>query len=429
MTAVHPKVALGKVTRRLIPFLFILYISAYLDRINVGFAQLEMKSALHFGDVVYATGAGIFFVGYFLFEIPSNLILHRIGARVWIARIMVTWGVISCCMMFVRTPASFYALRFLLGLAEAGFFPGMILYLTYWFPAEERARAVSRFMTATPLAGVIGGPLSGALLKLHGRSGLQGWQWLFLVEGIPSIILGFVTLFYLTDRPEKAHWLLPEERESILNELRSEQERPVYTLGQALSNPAVLLLTALYFAMQIGFYGFTMWLPLIIKGMSGMSDLLVGILSAAPYILAAIGMVVVGTHSDRTGERRMHVALSCVTAAAGLGISAVLQNPWIALASLSLAALGLWGTLGPFWAMPTAFLSGTAAAGGIALINSVGNLGGFVGPYAMGWLKQTTGGFTVGLFTLAGSLLVAALLAVSIRKRSDDGNMTTTRLR
>jgi len=429
VTAVHPKVALGKVTRRLIPFLFILYISAYLDRINVGFAQLEMKSALHFGDVVYATGAGIFFVGYFLFEIPSNLILHRIGARVWIARIMVTWGVISCCMMFVRTPASFYALRFLLGLAEAGFFPGMILYLTYWFPAEERARAVSRFMTATPLAGVIGGPLSGALLKLHGRSGLQGWQWLFLVEGIPSIILGFVTLFYLTDRPEKAHWLLPEERESILNELRSEQERPVYTLGQALSNPAVLLLTALYFAMQIGFYGFTMWLPLIIKGMSGMSDLLVGILSAAPYILAAIGMVVVGTHSDRTGERRMHVALSCVTAAAGLGISAVLQNPWIALASLSLAALGLWGTLGPFWAMPTAFLSGTAAAGGIALINSVGNLGGFVGPYAMGWLKQTTGGFTVGLFTLAGSLLVAALLAVSIRKRSDDGNMTTTRLR
>ncbi|MCA1595409.1 MAG: MFS transporter, partial [Chloroflexi bacterium] len=316
---------LGKVTRRLIPFLFILYIGAYLDRINVGFAQLQMKSALGFGDVVYATGAGIFFVGYFLFEVPSNLILHRTGARVWIARIMVTWGIISCCMMFVHTAFSFYALRFLLGLAEAGFFPGMILYLTYWFPPVHRARAISRFMTATPLAGVVGGPLSGVLLTLHGMGGLQGWQWLFLVEGIPSIILGIVVLLYLTDRPEDAHWLTADEKQHIRLLLQPEAERPAFTLRQAMSSPTVLLLTALYFAMQIGFYGFTMWLPLIIKSMSGISNLFVGLISAAPYVLAAFGMMAVGARSDRTGERRLHVAVSSLVAAAGLGLSAMLQ--------------------------------------------------------------------------------------------------------
>ncbi len=356
---------LNKVTRRLIPLLLGLYIIAYLDRVNIGFAALQMNHDLGFSSTIYGLGSGIFFLGYFLFEIPSNLILERIGARVWIARIVMTWGVIATGMMFVKSPLSFYLLRFLLGIAEAGFFPGIILYLTYWFPEVQRAKTVALFMTATAISGVVGGPLSGLLLTLHGIGGLAGWQWLFLIEGLPAIIMGFVVLSYLCERPEQAQWLEPEERFWLQERLRLEYELKLrhnsYTLLQALVNPQVWLLSLIYFTLVIGVYGISFWLPQIIKGFSGLSDLWVGFLSVIPYLVGAIGMVFIGSHSDQTGERRAHIAIPAFIGAFGLVLSAYFHEPVTALLSLSLAALGIWGALGPFWALPTAFLSGTAA--------------------------------------------------------------------
>src|SRR5438874_779805 len=295
---------LSKVTRRLIPFMFLLYIVSYLDRINVGFAALQLNEALKFDPVVFGLGAGIFFIGYFIFEVPSNLIMERVGARIWIARILVTWGIVSSAMMFVTGPLTFYILRFLLGVAEAGFFPGMILYLTYWFPAEARGRAIARFMTATAMAGVIGGPISGFLLKMNGAAGLAGWQWLFLIEGIPAIVLGFVTLVYLPTGPTQAPWLTSDEKEWVLSRLQREREetrRHAHsTLGQALSSGRVWTLAFIYFAVIMSFYGISLWLPQIIQAFSGMSDLLVGFVSAIPYLAASIAMVIIGRNSDRT---------------------------------------------------------------------------------------------------------------------------------
>jgi ACS family tartrate transporter-like MFS transporter len=409
--------ALDKATRRLIPFMFLLYVVAYLDRINVGFAALQMRRDLGFSEAVYGLGAGIFFVGYFLFEVPSNLILVRVGARRWIARIMITWGLVSSATMLVRDPPAFYALRFLLGLAEAGFFPGMILYLTYWFPADVRARAVARFMTATAVAGVVGGPLSGALLTLDGLGGLRGWQWLFLLEGLPAVALGVVVLWRLPDGPGDAAWLSPGERRALAGRLGREQVAGghVATLREAVGDGRVWVLALLYFVLVNGFYGVSLWLPQIVQGFSGASDLVVGVVSAVPYAVAAVGMVAAGAHSDRTGERRRHVAVAALVGAAGLVLAAWLASPPAALAALSLAALGIWSTLGPFWAMPTAMLRGTAAAAGIALVNSFGNLGGFAGPWLLGLVKEATGGFAWGLVTLAAGLVVAAGLALVLR--------------
>ncbi|HEX8096927.1 MAG TPA: MFS transporter [Pyrinomonadaceae bacterium] len=412
-----------KVTRRLIPFLFLLYIVAYLDRVNVGFAQLQMKGALGFDEVVYGFGAGVFFVGYFLFEIPSNLILERVGARVWIARIMVVWGLVAAAMMFVRGPLSFYTLRFLLGVGEAGFFPGIILYLTYWFPAAERARAVSLFMTATALAGVVGGPASGALLSLNGAGGLAGWQWLFLVEGIPAVVLGVVVLVYLTDRPESARWLKAGERDWLSGELKAERERQheghARTLPQALKSFRVWLLGLVYFSIILGFYSISLWLPVIVKGFTGLSDFQVGLVSALPYVVAAAGMIFIGAHSDRTGERRWHVALPAVAGGAALLLAAYFHNPLLVLLSLCVAALGIWGALGPFWTLPASFLRGSAAAGGIAVINSIGNLGGFVGPYLVGFVKRSTGSFSGGLVVLALFLFFGAGLVLATQRESE----------
>ncbi len=409
---------LNKVTRRLIPLLFVLYMIAYLDRVNVGFAALQMNQDLGFSSKIYGLGSGIFFLGYFLFEIPSNLILERIGARVWIARIVITWGVIAACMIFVKSPLSFYLLRFFLGIAEAGFFPGIILYLTYWFPAIQRAQTVALFMTATAIAGVVGGPISGLLLTLNGIVGLAGWQWLFLLEGLPAIILGFVVLSYLCDRPEQAQWLKPEELLWLQQRLQLEYEQKTshknYTLLQALVNPKVWLLSLIYFTLVIGVYGISFWLPQIIKGFSGLSDLWVGFISGIPYLVGAIGMVFIGSHSDHTGERRAHVAIPAFVGAFGLVLSAYFHHPVTALVALSLAALGIWGALGPFWALPTAFLSGRAAAGSYALINSVGNLGGFVGPYVMGVFKDATNSFTGGLLFLSAVLLVGGILTLVV---------------
>ncbi len=417
---------LSKLTGRLIPFMFLLYIVSYLDRINVGFAALQLNEALKFDPEVFGLGAGIFFIGYFLFEVPSNLILERLGARIWIARILVTWGIISSAMMFVNGALMFYVLRFLLGVAEAGFFPGMILYLTYWFPAETRGRAVSRFMTATPIAGVIGGPLSGLLLQMNGAGGLAGWQWLFLIEGVPAIVLGFITLAYLPDGPKHAKWLNSEERDWIVNKLQTEREQArhaaYHTLGEALRSSRVWGLAFIYFGIIMSFYGISLWLPQIVQSFSRMSDLLVGFISAIPYVAASIGMVIIGRNSDRTGERRVHVAAAAFTAAAGLTAAAFLKIPGAELAALSLAAVGIWGTLGPFWAMSSEILSGTGAAAGIALINSVGNLGGFLGPYLVGIVRKETNSFALALLALAiWPLLGGALTLIARRRPASEG--------
>ena len=373
-------VTMRKVSRRLIPYLFVLYVAAYLDRINIGFAQLQMKSALGFSDTVYGLGAGIFFLGYFLFEVPSNLILARIGARVWIARIMITWGLISSAMAIVRTPAEFYALRFLLGVAEAGFFPGVIYYLSQWFPAAARASAISRFMTATAVSGIVAGPLSAALFTLDGMSGLAGWQWIFVAEGIPSVLLGVTTLWFLTDRPAEAKWLSPAEREHLDATMRIEAadilRRGHISLRHALLHPTVWRLSLLSFTLLLGFYSISFWLPQIVESLSHGDNVEVALLSSIPYVAAAAAMLVVGAHSDRTRERCLHIAGAALVGAAGLGATAVVQTPVPGLIALSVAAMGVFSAIPVFWSLPTTFLSGTAAAGAIALINSLGNLGG-----------------------------------------------------
>lgn len=415
-----------KVSRRLIPYLFVLYVAAYLDRINIGFAQLQMKSALGFSDTVYGLGAGIFFVGYFLFEVPSNLILARIGARVWIARIMITWGLISSAMALVRTPAEFYALRFLLGVAEAGFFPGVIYYLSLWFPAAARASAISRFMTATAVSGIVAGPLSAALFTLDGISGLAGWQWIFVAEGIPSVILGITTLWFLTDRPAEAKWLSPAEREHLDATMRMEAadivRRGHVSLGRALLHPTVWHLSLLSFTLLLGFYSISFWLPQIVESLSRGGNVQVALLSSIPYVAAAAAMLVVGAHSDRTRERCLHVAGAALVGAAGLGATAVVQTPVSGLIALSVAAMGVFSAIPVFWSLPTTFLSGTAAAGAIALINSLGNLAGFFGPYLVGRVRDLTGGFAGSLITIAVLLVGSSALAVSLRRSPANEN-------
>ncbi|MDF1503387.1 MFS transporter [Roseisolibacter sp. H3M3-2] len=412
----------AKVRRRLIPFMFVLYVVSYLDRINVGFAALQMNEDLRFSPAVYGLGAGIFFLGYCLLEVPSNLILARVGARRWIARIMIVWGIVSAAMMFVRTPTSFYVLRFLLGAAEAGFFPGMILYLTYWFPAAERARAVALFMTSTAMAGVVGGPLSGALLTLDGAAGLAGWQWLFLVEGIPAVLLGLVVLRYLPDGPHEARWLDDGERAWLVARLEAEraatEARRRFTLGEALTDGRVLGLGLLYFCIIVGLYGIGFWLPQILSGLAGRGAVTLGLLSALPYVVAAVGMVLIARHSDRTGERRLHVALPALVGAVGLAASAAATSPLALVAAICVAALGIWGALGTFWTLPTAFLTGRAAAGAIALINAVGNLGGFVSPYLVGLVRGSSTGFVGALAMLAAFLAGASVLALLLAHRA-----------
>jgi ACS family tartrate transporter-like MFS transporter len=407
----------SKVRWRLIPFLFVLYIVAYIDRVNVGFAALQMNQDLGLSASVFGLGAGVFFIGYFLFEVPSNVIMVRVGARRWIARIMISWGLLSAAMMFTRGPISFYVLRFLLGSAEAGFFPGMILYLTYWFPERERARAVALFMTANALAGVVGGPLSGALLSAHGIAGLAGWQWLFLLEGLPAIALGFVVLRYLPNGPHEARWLSGDERNWLQRCLAAEHTAHAHdglTVLQVISSGRVWMFSFLYFMLVIALYSISFWLPQILKQLSGRSDLVVGVSSAFPYVVAAIGMVWIGRHSDQTRERRWHVAIPALIGAAGLLLSTATVDPVLSLMAIAIAALGIWGSLGPFWAMPTSVLTGTSAAAGIAWINSVGNLGGFVGPYGVGLIRDATNHFGAAMATLALCLVIAAVLALLV---------------
>lgn len=415
------RAVLAKVTRRLLPFLFLLYIVCFLDRANIGVAALQMNADLGFGPAVYGFGAGILFLGYVPFGVPSNLILARLGARVWIACLMITWGLLASAMMFIRGPLSFYGLRFLLGVAEAGFFPGIIYYLSRWFPAAERARAVAQFMIAIPLSGVVGNPLSGALLGLNGRWGLAGWQWLFLLEGLPAVALGFVVLGYLTDRPEDAAWLTPAERAWLGTRMSQEHEecgrRHGLSVAQALSSGTVWRLAlAVLLCETFGMYVLSLWLPQIVRAASGLSDFMVGLVSAVPNLVAAVAMVVVGAHSDRTGERLLHIAASATTAAVAFLASAYLHSPVLIVLALSLAAAGLLSSQGPFWAVPSTFMSGSAAAAGIGLINSVANLAGFVGPYTIGLLKGASGSFRSGLLLLALVPLAGAGLVLRLRR-------------
>jgi len=408
-----------QLTWRLVPFLFLLYIVAYLDRINLGFAALQMQRQLAFTDAVYGFGAGVFFAGYFFFQVPSNMVLERVGARRWIAVLMVTWGIISASMCLVGGTRSFYGLRFLLGAAEAGFFPGVILYLKNWFPARARAHALARFMTAAPLSGVVGGPLSGALLGLHQKAGLAGWQWMFLMEGLPAIVLGGFVWVYLVDRPELASWLSGEEREWLQQTLGREKATAAATSGTgafaAFRIGRIWILALAYFGLNTVSYGMSMWLPNLIKSLSGVSNLAIGALAAIPYVAAAVAMVVVGAHSDQSGERRWHTAVPAFAGAIALGFGAHMTSVGPAIALISVAVLGVFSMMGPFWSMPTALLSSTAAAGGIAFINSVGNLGGFFGPYIIGVVRTSTGQFKGGLLLVAGALAVSGALALTVR--------------
>jgi MFS transporter, ACS family, tartrate transporter len=414
-TEVESKV-IRKLTWRLIPFLFLLYVAAYLDRINVSFAALQMQRELHFNDAVYGFGAGLFFVGYFCFQVPSNVILQRVGARRWIALLMVVWGFISTSMLLVRTVPGFYGLRFVLGAAEAGFFPGVILYLRNWFPEWTRARTVARFMTAAPLAGVIGSPVSGVLLNLNQRWGLSGWQWLFLMEGLPAILLGVVVWIYLTDHAQEAHWLAEDERTWLLEALnpKSHAAGSGTSTGvfEALRDVRMWMLAFVYFGLTTVMYGIGLWLPTLIHSISGVGNLGIGFLSAIPYVAAAVSMVIVGMHSDHTHERRWHTALPAFVGAVALVLVAYSTSVGVSVAAISVALLTTFSSMGPFWAMPTAILSGTAAAAGIALINSVGNLGGLAGPWVIGAIKRATGAFQGGLLVVAAGLVVSGVIVL-----------------
>jgi ACS family tartrate transporter-like MFS transporter len=406
-----------KVSWRIVPFVALCYFVCYLDRVNVGFAALTMNKDLGFSATVFGWGAGIFFFGYFLFEVPSNLALERFGARLWIARIMLTWGVLSAGMSLVWNEWSFLLVRFLLGVAEAGFFPGIILFLTYWFPAAYRARMVGRFMAAIPISTIIGAPLSGLILGLDGVWGLRGWQWLFICEGAPTVLLGLVVMFYLTDGPARADWLDDDERSWLSDRLRRErmvrEAHAKHTLWQALKHPRVLVLSLVYFGNAAASYGLGFWLPTIVKGF-GVTNLQTGFITAIPYVVGAVSMVLWPLLSDRMHERKWNTALAYLVTAGGLALSTWFPDPVQKMAVLCACAVGLFATAPLFWTLPTAFLSGTAAAGGIALINSLGNLAGFAAPYIMGYLKDATGGFGAGLLAVAAMPFLSFVLVLAL---------------
>jgi len=412
---------LGKLRWRIVFFCFVLFIINYLDRVNVGFAAIHMNKDLGLSATAYGLGAGIFFLGYIAFEIPSNMIMHKVGPRRWIARIMVTWGIVSCGMAFVQGEISFYIVRFLLGIAEAGFVPGILLYLTYWFPQRDRAKATAGFMTATVLSTVIGAPLSGWILASNPNwFGLAAWQWLFILEAAPAIILGVVTFFYLVDRPQNdTRWLTATERTWLIAELDRE-DREVAAVGthsfRALfSDYRVWLLTLIYMFNAMAVYGVVLWLPQIVRSIGGLTDLQTGFITAIPFVFATIGLIMVARNSDRTGERKWHTALSALLGGLFLAASAFAPSPLVGLLLLCAAAAGVWAVLGVFWSLPTLFLTGPAAAGGLAAINGFAQIGGFAGPYLVGWIKDATQSFTPALLTLAAGPIIASILCLAVQ--------------
>jgi len=418
-SATDERATYAKVTWRLLPFLLAAYVVAYLDRVNVGFAKLQMMTDLHFSDAVYGFGAGIFFIGYFLFEVPSNIILHRVGARVWIARIMLTWAVVSASTAFVTTPFMFYALRFLLGVAEAGFFPGIVLYLTYWYPAQRRGAVMALLLTAVPLTGVIGSPLSGSILQsMNGWHGLAGWQWLYLVEAAPSVVAGIVTLLLLDRGIDSAKWLTADEKALLLRNVEAEaQGKHNHTLAEVFRSALLWRMSAIYFSLVMGLYGISFWLPTIIRATGVSQPLDIGLLTAIPYLAGVLCMIPLSRRSDRLLERRWHVAIPAIVGGFGLLMSTtVTHDTTLSLVAMTVATAGIMSTLPLFWSLPTAVLSGTAAAAGLAMINSVGNLAGFASPYLVGVIADTTHDTRLGMALLAGSMFIGAGLTLSLPK-------------
>lgn len=413
------KRTMRRVTVRLIFFLMLLYLVAFLDRINVGFAALTMNRDVGLTPEIFGIGSGIFFLGYFSFEVPSTIILHKVGARFWIGRVLITWGLVSIAMASIRGPVSFYCLRFLLGLAEAGFFPGIILYLSYWFPSRHRSAATALFMAAAPVAGFLGSPLSGALMQLHHLLGLRGWQWLFVAEGAPAVLLGFVTFRFLTDRPAGATWLRPEERRWLMQAVQQDEnalhDPRSHSVWRALGDWKVLALSLAYFGTSAGLYTIGFWAPLIVKR-PGFSTFHIGLLVAIPNLIAIVGMVLWSRNSDRTGERYWHAALACLVAAAGMVVAARSgSSTTIAVGGLSLTALGVSAAKPPLWSLPTTFFAGTAAAASIGLINALGTLGGLAGPWMIGSADEASGHFSRGLDWVGGTLVLSALTILVLR--------------
>jgi MFS transporter, ACS family, tartrate transporter len=425
-----PARVVRKLTWRILPFVMLLYFVSFLDRVNVGFAALSMNKAIGLTPTMFGLGGGIFFLGYFLCEVPSNLILNKVGARIWIARVMITWGLVSAASAFVTGPTSFYVLRFLLGVAEAGFFPGIILYLSQWFPARQRAVAAAAFMAAAPLSSALGSPISGALMELPTMGGLANWQWLFIIEAVPAVLLGFAVLKVLIDRPEQAPWLAPDERKWLVGTLRDEdRERgrhAGHTAGalRALADPRVLVMALIYFGTSAGLYTLGLWAPQIIRQF-GFSAFGTGMLNAIPNVLAVLGMVLWARHSDRKGERAWHVIIPCVAAGLGLAFAGMSQTVVEVVLALIIVNVGISAAKAPLWAMPASFLSGAGAAAGIAMINSIGNLGGFVGPFVIGWLKTLTGGYAAGLYVVAALVTLSAVLTLMMNRRGERAHAVT----
>ena len=402
-----------KVDSRLIPFLFLCYILAYLDRVNVGFAKLQMLKDLSLSDAAFATGAGIFFIGYFFFEVPSNVLLNKYGARMWITRIMISWGIISSCMIFVKGEWSFYIMRFLLGIAEAGFFPGVIFYLTLWYPSRLRSTRTAWFVAAIAVSGVLGNPISGLIMDaFSGTLGLTGWQWLFLAEGVPSVLVGLSVMLYLDSSIEEAKWLTSDEKALLAANIAAEdRHKTEHRLSDAFKSGKVWVLCAVYFTLMIGLYGIAFWLPTLVKALGIKGYLGVGLITAIPYGVAVVGMIFLSNHSDKTGERRLHYVFNVTAGAAGLVLSGIFaSNPILSILFLSISTLGVIGSMPLFWPIPSAFLAGTAAAAGIGIVNSVGNLGGYFGPNIPIWAKRFSSDPSAALYIIAAILMVGAVL-------------------
>jgi D-galactonate transporter len=402
----------AKVFWRIMPFLMLCYVIAYLDRVNIGFAKLQMSIDLGFSETVFGLGAGVFFIGYFLFEVPSNILMHKVGARVWIARIMITWGILSAAFMYVQTPMQFYVLRFLLGLAEAGFYPGIILYLTYWYPSHRRARVIAVFMSGIPVAGILGNPLSGWIMDtFHGTTGMQGWQWMFVIEAIPAVLIGLATLAYLDNGIAKAKWLTGAEKKLLEEEIAADQKgkESAYSFADIIGDRRVWLVCLIYFCFVMGQYGLTLWMPTLVKATGVNGNLHIGLLSAIPFGCAIIAMNLIGRSADARRERRWHLIVPAMMGATGfVGAALFADSTVISVVALSLAAAGVLTCAPLFWSLPTAFLSGAAAAVGIAAINSVGNLAGFVSPYLIGYLQDLTQDSAAGMYMLAIMLVIGA---------------------
>lgn len=412
--------ALRRVSRHLVPLLFLLYLFSYIDRVNIGYAALQMNKELGFSPAVFGLGAGLLFLGYVLFGIPSNFVMKKVGSRVWLSVLAIAWGVVAVGNALISNETTFYGMRFLLGLAESGFVPGMLLYLTNWYPQSERAKVVSTLYMATAVSVIVAGPLSGAIMQLDGMAGFSGWKWILILEGVPPILLGLYALKALPEGPKDATWLDANEREQLLATLAegdaAQADKSYTTFAAALRAPIVWVFGLLYFLLGIGFFSVMIWLPQVVKQLSGLSTVQVSFVSAVPFVFASAAMMLYGRHSDRTGERQWHLVLAYVVGAVGLAASAWFANPVASFVAIAVAAVGLWSATGVFWPLPTGFLSGSGATGGLALINSIGILGGFVGPYLVGLVRNVTPDFSTALYAIAATQVLAALIATQVHR-------------